>query len=1101
MIDISQYRNRIGSFYQRSKKIKFRNFVRECQYSQQAGSKVLFTLKVLLIGLCQVALLSDCPIASFKRGQHEEYTPLEYRVQPYPVLIHQLHHPVNLGILLMEERRITNHNFLARYTYGNRQSPRGIKNFHLNIRSLQNKVSEVKCIIKNHNPHIIGLSECEIRKSQNSFDEAKLKIPGYNILFPKSWSVYGFARIIVYVKSSLNYEQVDDLEDEVVQSVWLKAGFRNSKQVYYCHTYREHSSRLGTSLQSQRLYLGKFLNQWEDAITHSNAEEPNEVHIAGDMNIDVLNNKWLRPDYHLLSLSNLLQSACNLGNFSQLVSKPTRSQFNSIRGTMDISCIDHIYTNYKFRCSKVSVLAFGASDHDILGYTRFSKDPPTPARTMRKRSYKKFNPEDFLDDLRQADWLQVYQCLDVDDATSTFTNIFKAVLDKHAPWIIFQQRKRFVPWLSKETENLMMTRDNLKKEALKLVTEGRDSSIVWAEYKKLRNQVNNRRKFEEKNFKQEKLKKCSDSPAETWKTAKSFMGWKSSSGPPNQLMISGKLVTKAAVIATEMNRYFMDKVRLIREGISFVPNCFSKCLKIMEGKNCRLSMRHISIIKVKKLLKQLKGSKSISIDGLDSFSVKTAADIIAAPLHHVITLSILQQKFPKSWKFSKIIPLHKKDSQLEKKNYRPVAILSPLSKVFEKLVYEQMYEYFSRNKIFHENLHGYRQHRSTQTALLSMYDRWIRNASKKQVSGVILLDLSAAFDLVEPDLLLKKLRIYGLDDDYLSWIHSYLSNKFQAVWIHHALSDFLPCDIGVPQGSNLGPLFFLIFFNDLPGNLNCEVDSYADDTTLTASGPNVEDIGEKLTEDCNSVSIWMKANKLKVNPGKTHMLTMGTQQRLSKLVQKVQVNMDGVQLQEHQVGVELLLGFSVQANLKWQKHVAVLKSKLSSRLMGLMNLKYIAPYPTRKKIAEGIFNSVLMYCLPLYGGCDVEHIKAIQVLQNKAAQIVCHAPPRSKRAPLYDSVGWLTVNQLISYHTLISVFKIRRSGEPEYLARILTNDNINSRIIIPVTDLSLAMRSFTYRGAREWNQLPATLRNSSKISQYKMELKKWVLTNVPRFLA
>ena len=1100
MIEISQYRNRIGTFYQKNRKIKTKNYVRECQYSQQAGSKVFFTLKSLLIVICQVVLLYDCLTTWCKMEHHEFYTPLDGELQPYQVVIHQQDQQVHLEMLHVKVRRAMNHNFLARYTYGNRQSTRGIRNFHLNIRSLVNKVSEIKCIIKNHNPHIIGLSECEVRKSQNRFDEKRLKIPGYNILFPKSWSAHGFARVIVYVKSSVSYEQVDDLEDDVVQSVWLKAGFKNSKQGYYCHAYREHTSTLGASLQSQRIYLGKFLNQWEDAIAHSNAEEPNEVHIAGDLNIDVLNDKWLNPDYHLASLSSMLLSACNLGNFKQLVTKPTRSQFNSIKGTMDISCIDHIYTNYRFRCSKVSVESFGASDHDLIGYTRFSKDPPTPPRTIRKRSYKKFNPEDFLEDLREADWLQVNLCKDVDEAVSTFTNTFKDVLDKHAPWILFQERKRFVPWLSQETEDLMKKRNKLKEEALKQVTEGKDSSLVWLEYKQIRNQVNNRRKFEEKNFKQEQLKRCSDSPANTWKTAKHFMGWNSSSGPPNQLLCSGKLVTRAAEIATEMNRFFMDKVRLIREGINFVPNRFNKCLKIMENKNCELTMRHVTVIKVKKLLKQLKGSKSISIDGLDSFSVKTAADVIAAPLHHIITLSILQEKFPTSWKYSKVIPLHKKGSQLEKKNYRPVAILSPLSKVLEKIVFEQMYEYFSRNKIFHENLHGYRQYRSTQTALLSMYDRWVRNASKKQVSGVILLDLSAAFDLVEPDILLKKLRIYGLKEDYLNWIQSYLTNRFQAVWIHHILSNFLPCDIGVPQGSNLGPLFFLIFFNDLPENLSSEVDSYADDTTLTTSGSSVDDIGDILTEDCKEVSIWMKANKLKVNPEKTHILTMGTQQRLSNLAHKVIVNMDGVQLQDDQAGAELLLGCKVQANLKWHKHVAFLKSKLSSRLMGLMNLRYIAPYRTRNTIAEGIFNSVLVYCLPLFGGCDAEHIKAIQVLQNKAVQIVCHAPPRSSRAPLYDRVGWLTVNQLIAYHTLISVFKIRRSGEPEYLARILKNENINSRINIPVTNLSLAMKSFSYRGAREWNNLPTSLRNILSISQFKKELKKWVHDRIPRFL-
>ena len=130
-----------------------------------------------------------------------------------------------------------------------------------------------------------------------------------------------------------------------------------------------------------------------------------------------------------------------------------------------------------------------------------------------------------------------------------------------------------------------------------------------------------------------------------------------------------------------------------------------------------------------------------------------------------------------------MIPLHKKSSQLERKNYRPVAILSPLSKILEKVAYSQIYDYFTRNKIFHPNLHGYRGNRSTQTALLQMYDRCVEATVAGKVSGVVLLYLSAAFDLVEPSILIKKLRIYGLDENFLAWIHSYLTNRHQAVWI------------------------------------------------------------------------------------------------------------------------------------------------------------------------------------------------------------------------------------------------------------------------------------------------------------------------------
>ena len=320
----------------------------------------------------------------------------------------------------------------------------------------------------------------------------------------------------------------------------------------------------------------------------------------------------------------------------------------------------------------------------------------------------------------------------------------------------------------------------------------------------------------------------------------------------------------------------------------------------MRGKECRLGMKHVPLSKVNKLLRNLKNTKSTSIDELDNYCVKIAADIIDKPLHHVITLSIMQSRFPASWKMSKVIPLHKKNSKLEMKNYRPVAILSPLSKILEKIVYEQVYEYFSKNKIFHPNLHGYRQNRSPQTALLSMYDRWVRAASQGQISGVILLDLSAAFDLVEPGILVEKLKIYGFENDFLAWINSYLTQRYQAVWVHHTLSEFLECKIGVPQGSNLGPLFFLLYFNDLLHSLECQIESFADDTTLSATGKSIEEISSKLTKDCTAVTKWMSSNKLKLNPDKTHILTVGTQERLRRLPDTIQVVMDNVILGENQ---------------------------------------------------------------------------------------------------------------------------------------------------------------------------------------------------------
>ena len=163
-------------------------------------------------------------------------------------------------------------------------------------------------------------------------------------------------------------------------------------------------------------------------------------------------------------------------------------------------------------------------------------------------------------------------------------------------------------------------------------------------------------------------------------------------------------------------------------------------------------------------------------------------------------------------------------------------------------------------------------------------------------------------------------------------------------------------------------------------------------------------------------------------------------------------------------------------------------------------MKYIAPFHIRNSITQGLFNSVLVYCLPLYGGSDLGHVKGIQVLQNKAARIVCHAPPRANRNLLYDKPKWMTVNQLICYHSLLAIFKIKAKGEPEYLAQYLKEKSRTGQIIRHNTDLSLAMKSFTYRSSAQWNDLPSSVRNSISIGVFKMRLRSWIFSNIPRFI-
>lgn len=312
----------------------------------------------------------------------------------------------------------------------------------------------------------------------------------------------------------------------------------------------------------------------------------------------------------------------------------------------------------------------------------------------------------------------------------------------------------------------------------------------------------------------------------------------------------------------------------------------------------------------------------------------------------------------------------------------------------------------------------------------------------------------------------------------MAWVHSYLTQRQQAVWVDHVFSEFLETNLGVHQGSILGPLLFLIFFNGLPESINVDIDCYADDSTLSSSDKDVHYIEFNLDQGCNQLSNWMSENCFKLNAKKTQFMVVGNSTKLLR-IPSVNVSMDGLYLQEAPDKTQKLLKDVIQNDLKWTSQIKSLCSKLKIRLAGLEKLRWMTSQNTRKVLVDGMFHSVLTYCLPLFGGCTQSELDSLQVLQNCAARFALNCPPRFHREDMFDKLGWLTVRQLIAYLSLVLVQRVKESNEPEFLAACFRRVNHNGHILVHNTPLELYRSSFVYRTSILWNKLPRRLRVGS----------------------
>ena len=1007
------------------------------------------------------------------------------------------------------------------------------------------KLNEIKKFVESKKPHCFAIIESDFFSPQSDANRARkyttneinenLKIDGYKIEFPKTWNIHGQARLICYVSEEIKYtRKYFDQTFDHIPSITLEIGLGRATKTIVHYYYREWKNGVTgeSSPASQLADLRLHINQWEELVNTGR----NFVSL-GDANLCSMS--WNEDNFQHKNMSEEVQRFLLEESCFQIVDKFTRVQ--EVAGRLQRSCIDHVTTNVPEKCNTPEVFPAGCSDHLPVMVTKYSREPRSQPKTIKKRNYKNFKAEDFLNDVSEhvanGSFDRILHNQDINEASAIFSGMFGTILNKHAPLKVFQVRNNYVPWISPETKKMIEVRDELQKEALE-----ENCAVKYQAYKRLRNKINSRLPTDEINHYKTKFYQEDPSISTTWRNVNDYLNTskKSYNNTPSMIKHNGQTHTSPRDIANAINDTFLDKVKDLCEQVNDTPDVdprerLNNFLQKREEEITEFNLKKISKLDLRKLLKKRKGNRSSGIDYVDGYSIKLASPLIEDILIHLVNLTIEESEYPKLWKINKVSPQFKKGDKTLGSNWRPVTDLVFVSKLAEAAVFEQVAEHFKKNKLWHPNHHGFRPNHSTATALSQLYDFWIRGAEDTELSAALLLDLSAAFDVVDHKILLDKLQLYHFSPKTIAWFQSYLEGRKQIVVVESKLSD--PKEIGdqgVPQGSLLGPILFLIFYNDFPDVRDDGTSSilYADDDTDNVRHPDPDILEEKIQQIANNSTSWVHDNKLVCSGSKTKLLVIGTKElrksRLSNHNKVLEIEVDGYKVKETES--ERLLGLIVNNTMTWKDHLYGNKEnrglipKLSQRASIIHKLSYIMPKDKLNTMAEGIFFSLLNYCVDIYGNVwglpsyddkvrkstafRKEDNAKLQVLVNKVLRSVTGMDRDTPISVLATTSGKLSVQQRTALFTINSVHRSLTSQEPAYSYSVFKNqrnpvenpeDNPRHQTNCKVVNckLSISRGGYYYRGSRLYNQLPTSLIQTSNQSIFKKTAKQWVLDNIP----
>ena len=573
----------------------------------------------------------------------------------------------------------------------------------------------------------------------------------------------------------------------------------------------------------------------------------------------------------------------------------------------------------------------------------------------------------------------------VNEAYVDFINKFMNVIDKIAPFKQIRVKTNTKPWFDGEILERIRVRDKLrvkyKKSGLQIDFD------MFKNAQKLAKQITKVKKCD---YFKDQLKANIAKPSNLWKVLKSI-GVPSNANNAAKVCLKDKnndLVFEPKETCNVFKTFYKNLAQSLVDKLPPAPNKFN----LHTTKAFYESLNILNIFKLQeidqaftlKMLQKTNANKAPGIDKLPGIFIKDGADLLAAPLTQLINLSISTSTFPDLFKIAKLLALFKKGCKTDPKNYRPISLLPLFSKIFEKVVHLQTEKFLNDNNFLYKNQSGFRPLHSTESCLTHLSDRILEGCDKGCHTGMILIDLQKAFDTLDHGILLKKLSLINFSNETISWFKSYLSNRTFLVNVESSFSEPADLKCGVPQGSILGPLLFLLYINDLPQAVKeCDVRLYADDTCLSYTHKTVKTIEDKLNNDFNSLCDWFVDNKLSIHFGedKTKSILFSPK-NLRKRAEPIVIKRHDVTLKQFST-VEYL-GCLLDETLSGQEMALKVLKKVNGKLRFLYRQgKYLNPRLRRMLCNTLIQPHFDFACSAWYPNLTKGLKNKLQIAQNK----------------------------------------------------------------------------------------------------------------------